>query len=121
MAILVMLNNYMHDLATAVFAVCAVTAWLLHRSGAMREAPEAVRPIAAGVVRVGVVALVWTLAAGVLRGLTYYEYEYVVAWGRAQVPVLILKHLILVSLVSVGAFVLYRVRRLSRSAAGPGP
>ena len=45
MAILVMLNNYMHDLATAVFAVSAVTAYLLHRSLAMQAAPATVVPV----------------------------------------------------------------------------
>ena len=52
MAVLVMLNNYLHDLATAVFAVSALAAYLVLRSAAANEAPVALRPVAAGLVRV---------------------------------------------------------------------
>ena len=111
MAILVMLNNYFHDLATAIFAVSAIAAWLLYRSRALQQAPAAVRPVAAGLVKVGIASLVWTLLAGMIRGITYREYEWVEAAGRGQVPVLVLKHVILVSLVIAGLIVLWRVRR----------
>jgi hypothetical protein len=117
MAILVMLNNYMHDLATAVFAVSAATAYILRRSLAMRAAPETVEPVVRGVVRVGVFSLAWTLIFGFIRGLTYREYEWVEAAGRDQVAVLVVKHVILVSLVIAGCVVLYRLHRLGR---GPG-
>jgi hypothetical protein len=119
MAILVMLNNYFHDLATAIFAVSAIAAWLLYRSRALQQAPAAVGPVAAGLVKVGVASLAWTLLAGMVRGATYREYEWVEAAGRGQVPVLVLKHVILASLVAVGLFVLYRVHRLAR-AVGDG-
>lgn len=117
MAILVMLNNYFHDLSTAVFAVSAIAAWLVCRSRAMEEAPAAVRPLAAGLVKVGIASLAWTLLGGMVRGITYREYEWVEAAGRGQVPVLVLKHVILVSLVTVGVFFLYRVRRSLRAEA----
>jgi len=52
-----------------------------------------------------------------VRGLTYREYEWVEAAGRGQVPVLVLKHVILVSMVTAGVFVLYRVYRLLRAQA----
>jgi len=118
MAILVMLNNYFHDLATAIFAVSAIAAWLLYRSRALQQAPAAVRPVAAGLVKVGIASLAWTLLAGMIRGITYREYEWVEAAGRGQVPVLVLKHVILVSLVAAGVFVLVRVHRLARTGGG---
>lgn len=119
MAIVVMLNNYLHDLATAIFAVSAIAAWLLNRSVGMREAPEVLRPVVAGLVRVGVASLGWTLLFGMVRGWTYREYEWVEAAGRGQVPVLVVKHVILVSLVIVGIVVLHRVRRLTRQVISP--
>ena len=113
-AILVMLNNYFHDLSTAVFAVSALTAWFLYRSRALQQAPDAVCPVAAAVVKVSIVALVWTLVGGWVRGMTYHEYEWVEAAGRGQVPVLVFKHVILVALVATGAFILYRVHKIRR-------
>ena len=117
MAILVMLNNYMHDLATAIFAVSAVTAYLLRRSITMRTAPETMQPVVRGVVRVGVFSLAWTLAFGFVRGLTYRQYEWVEAAGRDQIPALVVKHVILVSLVIAGCVTLYRLHRLGPATA----
>ena len=64
MAVVIMINNYLHDLATAVFAVSALAAYFLLRSPASREAGAALQPVVAGLVRVGFFALVWTLAGG---------------------------------------------------------
>jgi hypothetical protein len=116
MAILVMLNNYLHDLATAVFAVSAITAYLLRRSIAARGASETLQPVVRGVVRVGIASLIWTLLFGFVRGLTYREYEWVEAAGRDQVPALVAKHVILICLVIAGCVALYRLYRL-----GPVP
>jgi hypothetical protein len=116
MAVLVMLNNYLHDLATAVFAVSALAAYFLLRSPAAREAPAAVQPVIQGLVRVGTIALLWTLAGGVVRALAYKRYEWMEAVGKAQVPALVLKHVILVSFVVLGVLVLRRVRQLESPA-----
>jgi len=121
MAVMVMLNNYMHDLMTAVFAVSAVAAWLLLRSDAMRRAPEALRPVARGLVRLGMFSLAWILLGGVVRALAYRKYEWMESVGRAQVPALVVKHVILVSLVITGIVVLLRTRRLMASLEGERP
>jgi hypothetical protein len=121
MAILVMLNNYFHDLSTAIFAVSAIAAWLVCRSRAMEQAPEAVRPLATGLVKVGIASFVWTLVGGLIRGRTYREYEWVEAAGRGQVPVLVLKHIILAAVVTAGVVILYRVYRLLRAEVSAGP
>jgi len=117
MAILVMLSNYMHDLATAVFAVSAVAAYLLRRSLAMQAAPATVQPLVGGIVRLGYFSLACTLVLGFFRGITYRKYEWVEAAGRDQVAVLVVKHVILVALVIAGVVMLYRLRGLGR---GPG-
>jgi len=121
MAVLVMLNNYMHDLMTAVFAVSAVAAWLLLRSTAMHDAPEAMRPVARGLIRLGLFSLLWVLLGGVVRALAYRKYEWMESVGRAQVPALVLKHVILVSLVIAGVVVLLKARRLIASPGGGHP
>jgi hypothetical protein len=132
MAILVMFSNYFHDLATAIFAVSAVTAYLLQRSLAMQTAPATVqpavrglqpvdrslRPVVRGVQRMGYYSLAWTLLFGSIRGLTYREYEWVEAAGRNQVPALVVKHVFLVALVITGVVFLYRLRRLQAGAEG---
>jgi hypothetical protein len=119
MAIAIMLNNYLHDLATAVFAVSAVAAWMLLRTETAQRSPAAVRDVAAGLWKVGLFALAWTLAGGVVRMLAFRQYEWMEAAGRGQVPALVVKHVILVTLVSVGIAVLVRNRRLAQSGGAP--
>ena len=121
MAILVMLNNYLHDLATAVFAVSAMAAWFLLRSPAARRAPAALEDVINGLVKVGMVALIWTLAGGAVRALAFTRYEWVEAAGRSQIPALVVKHVILVTLVNTGLVVLHRFRRLTRASEGETP
>jgi hypothetical protein len=118
MAILVMFSNYLHDLATAIFAVSAVTAYLLRRSLAMQAAPTTIEPVVRGVVRTGYAALTWTLVFGFVRGLAYRKYEWAEAAGRDQVTALVVKHVILVALVIAGCVVLYRLHRLGRVPRG---
>ena len=112
LAILVMLNNYFHDLATAVFAVSALGAYLLQRTVAMTTAPEAIRPVATGLMKIGGYSLLCTLLLGGIRALAYRQYEWVEAAGRGQVAALAVKHVILVSLVILGIVVLRKVRRI---------
>jgi len=116
-----MLNNYMHDLMTAVFAVSAVASWLLLRSTAAREAPGAIRPVARGLIRLGSFSLLWVLLGGVVRALAYRKYEWMESVGREQVPALVVKHVILVSLVVAGVAVLIRARRLVATPGGERP
>jgi hypothetical protein len=120
-----MFSNYFHDLATAIFAVSAVTAYLLQRSLAMQTTPLAVqsvdrslRPVVRGVQRMGYYSLAWTLLFGATRGITYREYEWVEAAGRNQVPALVVKHVFLVALVITGIVFLYRLRRLQAVEEG---
>ena len=118
MAILVMFSNYFHDLATALFAVSAVTAYLLRRSLAMQAAPATLQPVVRGVVRVGYGALAWTLVFGYVRGLAYRKYEWAEAAGRDQVTALVVKHIFLVILVVIGCVMLYKLRRLGKLDVG---
>ncbi len=118
MAILVMFSNYFHDLATAIFAVSAVTAYLLQRSLAMQASPATVQPVVRGVQRMGYYSLTWTLVFGYIRGLTYRQYEWTEAAGRDQVAALVVKHVFLVALVIAGLVFLYRLRRLGGVAEG---
>ena len=114
MAVIVMINNYLHDLATAVFAVSALATYFLLRTTTFKKIPDALSPVVKGLIRVGIVALVWTLAGGVVRALAYRRYEWMEAVGRDQVPALIVKHVLLVSVVIAGLVVFYHVRRLVR-------
>ncbi len=113
-AILLMLNNYFHDLATALFAVSALAAWSLHRALPADEALGRLRPVITGLVRLGHGALAWILLAGVVRVIYYRDYEWSEAAGRAQVPALVAKHVVLVGATAFGLAMLVALRRRLR-------
>ncbi len=115
LGIAVMMNNYTHDLATAVFAVTVLTAWLILRTSAIRRAPEALGPVIHGLQKAGVASLAATLILGAVRAATYKQFEWSEAVGRAQVPALVVKHIILVSLVMLGLRFLFLVRKQARA------
>ncbi len=115
-ALFVMLSNYMHDMATGIFAVAAVAAWVLTRMDPEPPAVPTVRHLARTLTRFGWHAFFWILVLGVVRAVTYREYEWSEAAGRHQVTVLAVKHVILTTLVVFGLIALMRARRLAHRA-----
>ena len=116
-AILVMLNNYFHDLATALFTACALTAfWAFQRLHGHAE-PARLAQVLSRITGVGLFALGWILAGGVVRILAYRRYEWAEAAGRGQVAALGIKHVVLVSCVGIGLFYLIMIRKKIASLA----
>jgi hypothetical protein len=107
--ILVMLNNYFHDLAVAFLFASMLLGWLLSRRGVLSPA------VWRGLNRWSRASLAWVLIGGVIRAVNYRQYEWLEAVGRAQVPALVLKHFLLAGLVAVGLYLQLRIgRRLGR-------
>lgn len=109
--LIVMLNNYFHDLAVAVLFCAVVTSWFLWRE----LAPEG--PTAAGLRLVGRLSVVaraslgWVILGGLVRALAYREYEWAWAAGNGQVTALVIKHVLLGTLVLVGLYLQFRLWR----------
>jgi len=111
-ALLVMFNNYFHDLATALFAVCGVAAFVLHRRvGTEAKLAEVLLPVVRAIVRVGYGAFCWIMAAGVVRAVTYKQYEWSEAAGRNQIAVLGVKHAVLGTATLLGLVMIIRLHR----------
>jgi hypothetical protein len=115
-AVLVMLNNYFHDLATALLAASGALAFLLLRSVDQHPSPEVVRwvlDLYPRMTKVARVALVWILLGGIPRLIYFERLELWDAASKAIVPALAVKHVVMFGLVAAGA-VLWR--RLGRRA-----
>lgn len=96
--ILVMLNNYFHDLASGIVFVCGVTMFTLVKRAAesgSKEAREVILDAYPTLVHIIGGAVIFMLFAGVIRTFTYKEFEWANAVGTAQVPALIVKHILL--------------------------
>jgi hypothetical protein len=107
-AIFVMLNNYFHDLAVAFLFASSLMAHLVVREWPGQPSPGLVRVLS----RVAWTSLAWVLLGGVVRVIFYKEYEWLPKAGTAQIPALMVKHVVLVALTVWG---LIGVVRLNRS------
>ena len=96
--ILVMMNNYFHDLAAGIVFVCGVTMFLMVKKAAeldTRPAKEIVTAVYPKLVHIIGGSIIFMLFAGTIRTFTYKEFEWANAVGNAQVPAIVVKHIIL--------------------------
>ena len=115
-AVVIMLSNYFHDLATGLLFGSIVAFFVAVRAvgGAEKGLDSALfqrfRPVVKG-------ALAAVLILGVPRMIFYYDYEYLPSAGRSQITALIVKHVFLVG-VTVGSLVtFFRANPEKRRAA----
>ena len=106
-ALLVMMNNYFHDLAVAFLFASSMLAWVVLAKWPGQPSAEVVgllRKIAWG-------SLAWVLIGGAIRAWFYMDYEWLPAAGRAQIPALGVKHVLLFGLTVWGLIGVVRLRR----------
>lgn len=95
--ILIMMNDYFHDFATAIFLTCTYAMLLLVRyvEDKGTEAKGLVVGIYPKMLHVNAGAVIFLFMAGIVRAFTYKDYEWANAVGNGQVPALIVKHILL--------------------------
>lgn len=123
MSLIIVFNNYFHDLATGVFFGCAITLWALSRS--LRADPgraTALLPVYESLTRALWISVAWILVGGIPRTIFFPEYEFVPALGKAIVPALVVKHVIMFTAVGVGiaAWTVARREFTKHRPLGPG-
>lgn len=114
--ILIMFNNFFHDLATAVFFVGLILVYLtVHQ--AMNTKDEEIVKFAVAVYEkftpVIFISFIWVLLGGAIRALTYRQFEWVNAVGNDQIPLLIVKHILLFGLAGSGLFFWSKASRMA--------
>jgi hypothetical protein len=115
LGVAIMMNNYFHDVATALLAASAVALWLMLRQyEASAGGPEAARyflAIHARMVKLARFSLAWIVLGGIPRTIFYTRFEWANAAGKLQIPALIVKHVIAFALVAGGAWFWVQLRR----------
>jgi len=106
-ALVVMLNNYFHDLAVAFLFASSLMAHLVVREWPGRPSQHLVRTLR----RVAWGSLAWVLLGGVVRVIFYKEYEWLPKAGTAQVPALMVKHVVMVGLTVWGLIAVVKLQR----------
>lgn len=117
--IALMMNNYFHDVATALLAASAFALWvLLRRYESGERGVEAARyflEIQRSMAKLARFSLAWIVLGGIPRTIWYADFEWANAAGRGQVPALMVKHVVAFVLVGFGIAFWRRLRARVRA------
>lgn len=105
LGIAIMMNNYLHDVATAMLVSSAFVLSAVYRiegscsgSGSTEFFLKTYRKM----VRLARFALAWIVIGGIPRTIFYTSFEWANAAGKGQVPALIVKHILITIAVVAG-------------------
>jgi hypothetical protein len=118
LGIALMMNNYLHDVATALLAGSGAAMWIMTRAWDRTGTPAAAGLLAAlhrGMTRLAGLSLAWIVVGGVPRVYFYESFEWANAAGRGQVAALAVKHVLMFTLVGGGGYLWLRLRRKIRA------
>jgi len=118
LGIFLMLNNYVHDVATGLLLISAL--WLAWSARDLGDKPTAetvavFRMSYGRCVRFAIGSVVVIVLTGVVRTVFFMDFEWFPALGKDLVPVLILKHVLIFTMLGVGIYAWWHVRRRLRS------
>jgi hypothetical protein len=117
--IALMMNNYFHDVATALLAASAFALWvLLRRYEAGPRGPDAARyflEIQRAMAKLARFALAWIVLGGIPRTIWYVDFEWNHFAGKGQVPALIVKHVVALVFVVFGVVFWRRLKARVRA------
>ena len=117
MAVLVLLNNFIHDFSAAGWLFGTVLLWSILR----KEIPDSDRGIAiVDILKTVLLLMRFSFAGivifGVLRAIAYKSYEWNAAAGQSQVTLLVVKHVILSLIFVLGLVYYIKAKRFIRKA-----
>ena len=114
----IMMNNYFHDVATALLLASGTAVWIIYRSNG-QSGDEAVRryflSLYRSMTRLALFALGWIILGGIPRTIFYTEFEWANAAGKNQIPALIVKHVLMFLFVSAGAYLWFAMGRKAKT------
>jgi hypothetical protein len=116
-AVLVIMNNYFHDVATATLLAAAVIMWALERR-ARKGTPDELVLLGRAyptLTRFANIALLWVIIGGIPRLITFNTHDLGAVRGDLGLAIAV-KHVVEVGAVVAGAVMWRRVRRRIESA-----
>lgn len=114
MGVFVMMNNYFHDVATAMLLVASILMMFLIREVERHGNIETKRLFVDLYPKMSHIiggTIVFIIMAGIVRTFTYEDFEWANAVGNEQVPAIIVKHVLVVLFLFYGFRGWFRVHR----------
>jgi len=117
-ATFLLMNNYFHDVATAMLPACALVLWLFRKylnNGAESPVLRAyARSLYRGMVRLVWISLVWIMVSGLIRIATFDTFEWVNAAQKGYQAGLFMKYGLAAVMIVVGIIFWLRVASATR-------
>jgi hypothetical protein len=124
LGILIMMNNYFHDVATGLLMASGFAIWAImrrYREPCSRETTEYFLRVYKSMTALAKFSLYWILLGGIPRTLFYKRFEWNTAVEHGQVAAIIVKHVLVFSFVFTGVYVWHKInRRVKEIRAGLG-
>ncbi|MHC4213093.1 MAG: hypothetical protein ACYSWP_06955 [Planctomycetota bacterium] len=115
MALLVLLNNFLHDFSAAGWVFGSVLLWMFMRKTATTNKPDKLTvdlvKIILFLMRISFVGIV---VFGILRTVAYKSYEWSDAAGQGQILLLAIKHVIFTIIFIIGLMYYIKASRFVR-------
>jgi hypothetical protein len=112
-ALLVLLNNFMHDFSAAGWLFGTVILWVVVKN---QKKGDRHHPTVIAVTRATRLLMLYCLGGivgfGIVRLLAYKQYEWSAAAGEAQVTLLIVKHILLTAIFIFGVVFFRKTRHI---------
>ena len=114
LGVAIMMNNYFHDVATALLIASAFALHAVVRIQKSMETPEATVFFLKTydlMVKLFRFALWWVILGGVPRTIFYTSFEWANAADKLQIPALMVKHVMIVTAVVWGIIAWRRLKK----------
>lgn len=116
MAIIILLNNFMHDFSAAGWLVCTAILWtMLKRIG--NDPGEVIIETLKTILFLMRLSLGGIIVFGIVRAFAYKSYEWNTAAGDGQITLLIVKHVILTAVFVLGATYYFKAKKALKKDA----
>ncbi len=119
--VILMMNNYFHDVATALLLASGIAIWIIYKKLGNSDKPdvrEYFLKLYDSMTFLAKFALAWIILGGIPRTWFYTEFEWSHYAGKSQIPALIIKHVLAFVFVSAGAHLWIRIRSKVREIRG---
>lgn len=114
LGVAIMMNNYFHDVATALLLASGIVMAVIVKrfgSGTDPAVTTYFLSIYAGVTRLARFSLAWIILGGIPRTIFYTRFEWANAAGKSQIPALIVKHVLAFVFVGAGAYLWMKIHK----------
>ena len=112
--VILMMNNYFHDVATALLLASGIAIWVIYKKFGDSDKPdvrEYFLKLYDSMTFLVKFSFAWIILGGIPRTYFYTEFEWSHYAGKSQIPALIVKHILAFLFIGAGAYLWINIRK----------